>query len=220
MPAIPTVELGCAGRPDPQLHVRDVARAIGAAIEQARLVVVQGDTSSALGGALGRLQAEYPGGPCRSGPAQPRSPESVARRGLPDRDRRPCRPAFRADRVERCEPSPRARRRTDRSDRQHRHRRLARAPAGAFTSARKRPDRKRLLVTCHRRESWGEGSSGRRCMREIARRDDVDMTFVLHPNPRVADSMRHLLGGVLNIRLHEPFGHPECFRRCTTATWS
>ena len=46
-------------------------------------------------------------------------------------------------------------------------------------------------------------------MREIARRDDVDMTFVLHPNPRVADSMRHLLGGVLNIRLREPFGHHE-----------
>ena len=33
------------------------------------------------------------------------------------------------------------------------------------------------------------------------------MTFVLHPNPRVADSMRHLLDGVRNIQLHAPFGH-------------
>ena len=71
-------------------------------------------------------------------------------------------------------------------------------------------DRRRLLVTCHRRESWGEGLEAiASCMREIARRDDVDTTFVRHPNPRVADSMRHLLGGVPNIRLREPFGHHE-----------
>ena len=47
------------------------------------------------------------------------------------------------------------------------------------------------------------------CMRGIARRDDVDMTFVLHPNPRVADSMGQLLGGVRNIHLHDPFGQSE-----------
>ena len=60
MPLLPTVELGCPGQPDPQLHVRDVARAIGAAIQDVRLVVVQGDTSSALGGSLGAAQAGMP----------------------------------------------------------------------------------------------------------------------------------------------------------------
>ena len=60
MPTVPTVELACAGRSDPQLHVRDVARAIGEAIDKVPLVVVQGDTSSALGGALGAAQANIP----------------------------------------------------------------------------------------------------------------------------------------------------------------
>ena len=46
-------------------------------------------------------------------------------------------------------------------------------------------------------------------MLQIARRDDVEIAFVLHRNSLVADSMRHLLGGVHNIHLHEPFGHVE-----------
>ena len=44
--------------------------------------------------------------------------------------------------------------------------------------------------------------------------DDVAIDMVLHPNPRVADEMRRLLGGQPNIRLLDPCGHLEMLRRC------
>lgn len=43
-----------------------------------------------------------------------------------------------------------------------------------------------ILVTCHRRESFGEGLS-RICeaLTRLARRDDVQLVYPLHPNPQV-----------------------------------
>jgi hypothetical protein len=46
----PLVDLGCAGRANPHLHVGLVARTIAPTVTDASLAVVQGDTSSALGG--------------------------------------------------------------------------------------------------------------------------------------------------------------------------
>ena len=70
--------------------------------------------------------------------------------------------------------------------------------------------KRRLLVTCHRRESWGETLDGiAGCVRDIARRDDVRVRFVLHPNPEIAGTMRALLEGVPNIALSGPCGHLE-----------
>ena len=44
--------------------------------------------------------------------------------------------------------------------------------------------KRRLLVTCHRRESWGEGLVGiAACLIALARREDVAIDIVLHPNP-------------------------------------
>ena len=57
MPELSTMELGCPGQLDPNVHVGLVARSIDAALGGVQLVVVQGDTSSALGGALGAEQA-------------------------------------------------------------------------------------------------------------------------------------------------------------------
>jgi UDP-N-acetylglucosamine 2-epimerase (non-hydrolysing) len=209
MPAVPTVELGCAGRPDPQLHVRDVARTIGAALDQARLVVVQGDTSSALGAALGSAQAGLAVAHVEAGL---RSHDRL--NPWPEEDFR-----IAIDALAALLFAPTALSAAN----------LGRDGMGGQIEVtgntgidallerlpllRPRVEeagRRRLLVTCHRRESWGEGLEAiATCMREIARRDDVEMTFVLHPNPRVADSMRHLLGGMLNIRLRDPFGHHE-----------
>ena len=53
MPALATTELGCSGQPDPFAHAKLVTRMIGAAIRDAALVVVQGDTSTAFGGNAG-----------------------------------------------------------------------------------------------------------------------------------------------------------------------
>lgn len=57
---LPVAELGCAGLADPYRHVGLVARSISPAIAASHLVVVQGDTSSALGGALGASQGGIP----------------------------------------------------------------------------------------------------------------------------------------------------------------
>ncbi len=49
----------------------------------------------------------------------------------------------------------------------------------------------RILVTCHRRESWGEGlESIAGAVRAIARLDGVAVDFILHPNAHVAAAMR------------------------------
>ena len=209
MPSVPTVELACAGRPDPELHVRDVARAIGAAVGQARLVVVQGDTSSALGAALGAAQANIPVAHVEAGL---RSHDRL--NPWPEEDFR-----IAIDGVATLLFAP-----TELSAANLRRERVGgrievTGNTGIDALLERLPllrpcveeaGRRRLLVTCHRRESWGEGLEAiASCMCEIARRDDVDITFVLHPNPRVADSMRHLLGGERNIQLHDPFGHVE-----------
>ena len=209
MPSVPTVELGCAGRPDPQFHVRDVARAIGAAFAQAILVVVQGDTSSALGGALGAAQANIPVAHVEAGLRShdrlnpwPEEDFRIAIDGLATLLFAPTELSAAYLRRERVGG------RIEVTGNTGIDALLERLPVVQLRT--KEPDRKRLLITCHRRGSWGNGLEAiARCMREIARRDDVDMTFVLYPNPRVADSMRHLLRGVLNIRLREPFGHHE-----------
>jgi UDP-N-acetylglucosamine 2-epimerase (non-hydrolysing) len=68
--------------------------------------------------------------------------------------------------------------------------------------------RKRLLVTCHRRESWNDALVDiASSLAVIGRRGDVAITFVLHPNPRVAGEMVRLLGRAPNLELRPPCGH-------------
>jgi UDP-N-acetylglucosamine 2-epimerase (non-hydrolysing) len=76
---------------------------------------------------------------------------------------------------------------------------------------RPRP-RRRLLVTCHRRESWGAG------MRRIAAAlealaEAIPIDVVLHPNPAVAATMRASLAGVEGVHLHAPCGHRDLLTR-------
>src|SRR5690606_1191392 len=66
----------------------------------------------------------------------------------------------------------------------------------------------RLLVTCHRRESWGAGlCSIAGALIELAASHALEINFVLHPNPAVGGTMRELLAGRAGIRLLEPLGH-------------
>ena len=66
----------------------------------------------------------------------------------------------------------------------------------------------KLLVTCHRRESWGDGLlSVADALIELAAIHPLSIDFVLHPNPAVAGAMRERLGDCPAIRLLEPLGH-------------
>ncbi len=73
---------------------------------------------------------------------------------------------------------------------------------------------RRLLVTCHRRESWGEGlESIAQALVALARRGGVGIDVVLHPNLFVAERMRDLLAGMPGISLVEPCSHGDLVRR-------
>ena len=76
---------------------------------------------------------------------------------------------------------------------------------------------RRLLVTCHRRESWQDGlGSIAAALAELASQG-VETDFILHPNPFVATSMRRLLAGVGGVRLIDPCGHEELLLRMRDA---
>lgn len=69
------------------------------------------------------------------------------------------------------------------------------------------PDKKLVLVTVHRRENFGEPLE--RICRAIKRlahdfSREAQVVLPVHKNPKVRDTVNHLLGGVRNIQLVEP----------------
>jgi UDP-N-acetylglucosamine 2-epimerase (non-hydrolysing) len=63
-----------------------------------------------------------------------------------------------------------------------------------------------LLVTCHRRESWGEGLQS--IAAAVAQLGKIaTVRFVLHPNPHVRDEMVRRLDGKPGVSLIEPCNH-------------
>jgi UDP-N-acetylglucosamine 2-epimerase (non-hydrolysing) len=73
---------------------------------------------------------------------------------------------------------------------------------------------KRIIgVTSHRRENFGEGMEGiARAIREIAQRPDVAVIFPVHLNPNVRKVMKHTLAGLDNVALIEPLDYPHFAR--------
>lgn len=71
-----------------------------------------------------------------------------------------------------------------------------------------RPDRRLILLTAHRRESFGEGFE-RICsaIAEIAKRDDVEIVYPVHPNPHVREVVGRRLAALDNVKLIEPQGY-------------
>jgi UDP-N-acetylglucosamine 2-epimerase (non-hydrolysing) len=68
-------------------------------------------------------------------------------------------------------------------------------------------DRRRvILVTAHRRESWGEGHAAiARALAEIASTEpDVLIVFPIHRNPVVRDAIVPIVGQLPNVRIVEP----------------
>jgi UDP-N-acetylglucosamine 2-epimerase (non-hydrolysing) len=71
------------------------------------------------------------------------------------------------------------------------------------------PDRRIVLVTGHRRESFGRGFE-RICsaIMQLARRyPDVDIVYPVHLNPSVREPVNRLLADIPNVRLIEPLDY-------------
>ena len=68
--------------------------------------------------------------------------------------------------------------------------------------------RKLILVTAHRRESFGPGFE-RICeaLRRIADFEGVELVYPVHPNPRVSESVRRNLAGHPSVHLIEPLDY-------------
>lgn len=80
-------------------------------------------------------------------------------------------------------------------------------PAGC----RATPTRRLVLVTAHRRESFGAGIEGicRAILRIVREQPDVEVCYPVHLNPRVAEPVRRLLGGNPRITLVGPTSYLE-----------
>ena len=68
-----------------------------------------------------------------------------------------------------------------------------------------------ILVTCHRRESFGAGVERVcRAIRTIAEtHPGMEIAFPVHPNPNVQEPARRLLSGVAGVHLLEPLSYPD-----------
>lgn len=72
------------------------------------------------------------------------------------------------------------------------------------------PHKRLILVTGHRRESFGAGfASICDALRAIARRNDVQICYPVHLNPNVRAPVFERLGGFGNIALIEPQSYPQ-----------
>lgn len=70
------------------------------------------------------------------------------------------------------------------------------------------PDKRLIVVTAHRRESFGPGFERIcRALARIAGRPDVQIVYPVHPNPNVQDPVNRLLAGHPNIRLIAPLDY-------------
>jgi UDP-N-acetylglucosamine 2-epimerase (non-hydrolysing) len=79
--------------------------------------------------------------------------------------------------------------------------------------------RRLILITAHRRESWGAGISNIcEIARRIVARGDVEVVFPVHPNPIVREPVRQHLSHYPSITLLEPLDYltfVDLMRRCT-----
>jgi UDP-N-acetylglucosamine 2-epimerase (non-hydrolysing) len=94
--------------------------------------------------------------------------------------------------------------------------RLAQKPAlaaGLDPIAARFAGRRIVLVTSHRRENFGGGMAAiAQAIARIADRDDVGVLFPMHPNPNVVSVMDAILGNRANIARIDPLDYPHFVR--------
>jgi len=214
---LPAERLGCPGEQDPHRHVGAVTAAFLPSVARSPdLVVVQGDTSSALGAALAGFTAGVPVAHVEAGlrthDVQLPWPEEEYRTAIDARADLLFAPTEVAADNLRGEQVPGEIHVTGNTSIDAILALEAQLPTAPLRNG-KRP---KLLVTAHRRESWGEGlRSIADALHELA--SDADIDFVLHPNRHVAAAMRGLLCEAAHIRLIEPCGHRELVERMRNA---
>ncbi len=80
-------------------------------------------------------------------------------------------------------------------------------------------DKRIIGVTSHRRENFGDGLTNiAAALREIAQRDGVALIFPVHLNPNVRAIMNDALGGLSNVAMIEPLDYPNFVALLNSAT--
>lgn len=85
------------------------------------------------------------------------------------------------------------------------------------------PDRATVLVTLHRRESFGPPlERALAAIRRLAleRGDRLRLVYPVHPNPSVSGPARRLLEGLPNVELLPPLDYPEFLERFAAARFA
>jgi len=199
---------------------------IGDALDARRpdRVLVQGDTMTALTGALAahhrRIPVSHVEAGLRSGDRHHPWPEEGHRRmiaTIADQHFAPTRSACEALRREDIDPATiHVTGNTGIDALLWMTGRLASEPAlaaGLDALEARFAGRRILLVTTHRRENLDGGmASVARALRRIAARADVAIVLPLHPNPKVRAAMEGALGGLANVALLDPLDHPHFVR--------
>lgn len=91
--------------------------------------------------------------------------------------------------------------------------------AGDLADLERRFAGRRIIgVTSHRRENFGEGMAKiAEAIRQIAARQDVAVIFPVHLNPNVRAVMNQALDGLSNVALIEPLDYPHFVRLLSIA---
>jgi UDP-N-acetylglucosamine 2-epimerase (non-hydrolysing) len=187
-------------------------------------ILVQGDTATAMVGALAAYYRKIPVGHVeaglRSGDIFHPWPEEVNRRivaPIADQHFAPTETAANALRRENIDPATIHVTGNTVIDALLATRdRIAAEPAlaaGLDGIAERFAGKRLVLVTTHRRENFGEGMQAiARAIRRIAERSDVAVLFPVHPNPNVVSVMDDVLGSADNIARIDPLDYPHFIR--------
>lgn len=187
-------------------------------------VIVQGDTATAMVGALAAYYRRIPVGHVeaglRSGDIYHPFPEEVNRRivaPIADQHFAPTQTAADALRHENIDPATiHVTGNTVIDALEATTARLAVDPslaAGLDDVAARFAGKRMILVTTHRRENFGGGMAAiAHAIRRIAERSDVAILFPVHPNPNVVSVMDTVLGDRPNIARIDPLDYPHFIR--------
>lgn len=187
-------------------------------------VVVQGDTATAMVGALTayyrRIPVSHVEAGLRSGNLYHPWPEEVNRKvigTIADQHFAPTETSAAALRAENVDPATIHVTGNTVIDALHAMRaRIAADPAlasGMDGVIDRAAGRRIIVVTTHRRENFGGGMEAiGRAIARIAARGDTHIVFPIHPNPNVRGPMHALLDGLDTVEIVDPLDYPNFVR--------